>query len=374
MNLMKIVDALVRRWWVALPIVLMTVGAVIWIASGSTAEYQARARLLLASPAIVGVDTESPDQENERAILDPVVVREIAEGDATRAQIGVLGNDVDYSITDVGNGIFRIETVSSDEDSVLEVAPAVIEAVEGVVAELDAADADRTAEVQILSEPRFVRQRTVETDEGVETEYFARGSMALVISGTGASGVTGDPNPYSASVGTLRVLEELSSTEAVLAAVREEVGDSAAAFELQFDTRDAAPLVHVVATATTPETTMATLDSVLMFLDEDLQERQALTGANESTFVRLQRLSVPDEAEVPEGSLRRPIATIIVLGLVGAVSLAVLVDSLMTARTGGEHLSGARRGGNGSGDSNQDESKDPYESEDRAQTRRSRAS
>lgn len=336
MNLRSVYEALRRRWWVVAPILLLTAGGIIWVSSEANAEYEATAILLLAEPRVAGTDTggepENGTVDEDGAILDPSVVIQIVEGDATRSNLGASASTIDYTVTEVGEGVLRVEATSSSPDSVVAVVNTVIGEVDRVVQELDAADENRSATTRVLARARVPRQRTTLNEDGEgETEYYASGSVQLDITDT-----SGLQSPYTASAGTLRVLEEAASTPTVTESIREEVDDPRARFELDYQLRDAAPIVHVIATGSSPESTMGTLEAVLGYLDADLAERQALTGAEESTWVEFQRLAMPEEAQSPEGRLRRPIVTILVLGFLAAASLAVLVDALMSQE---RHLS-----------------------------------
>lgn len=335
MNLRSVFEALRRRWFVVVPILLITAGGVIWVSSESNAEYEATAILLLADPRVVGTDTggltdtETGAVDDGGAMLDTPVVIQVVEGDTTRSRLGLTADAVDYTVTEVGEGVLKVEATSPSQDSVVEAANTVIAEIDRVVQELDDADESRTADMRVLSEARVPRQRTILNEGGEgETEYYAAGSVQLDI----AQDMSSLQSPYTASAGTLRVLEEAASASRVTESIREEVGDAQARFELVYQLRDAAPIVHVVATGSSPETTMDTLETVLGYLDADLAERQAVTGADESTWIEFQRLAMPEDAQTPEGRLRRPIVTIIALGVVAAASLAVLVDTLLSQR------------------------------------------
>lgn len=332
MNLRLVLEALRRRWWIAVPILLLTAAGVLWITSDSNAEYEATAILLLAGPQVSGSDTttetatEQAVEGDPGAILDRSAVIEIVVGDETRSTLTPNAELVDYTVTEVGGGVLRVEATSQSAEAVVDTANTVITEVGRVVQELDAADDSRTAEIRPLAEARVPRQREVVDEEGVaETVYFARASVQLEIVPAGSA----LQSPYTATAGTLRIIEEAASSPAVIEAIRAEVGDPRAQFELVYQLRDAAPIVHVVARASSREATMDTLQEVLTYLDEDLAERQALTGAGESTWVEFERLTMPESASVPAGRLRRPIVTVIALGIVAAASLAVLVDTLM---------------------------------------------
>ena len=340
MNLISIFQALRKRWWVAGLVLLITAAGVYWVVSNARDQYQAAATLLLAGPELVGGDGgnigESDSSQEAEVRLDSSVVLEIAEGDEVRARLGSVGEGIDYSITPVAEEILRVEAVSGSEDAVVEMANAVIDEIRRVTEELDGSDTQRTGEVTILSEPRSVRERTILGSEGADqTEYFAEGSVLLAIEETfDDSADVSTANPFAPSIGALRLIQEVSSTAAAREQVLATVGDEQASFEVVFETRDPIPLMFVTASASTPQTTMATLEATLLFLDGALADRQALTGADESTWLQFQRIAVPETAEPMGVRLGRPIATVLVLGVVAAVSLALLVDSMMSYRSG----------------------------------------
>lgn len=301
--------------------------------STATDRYEANATLLLVTPDVVGSDDEqSPAQELD-LILDPAVVSEIAGGDGFLSRLGPNERNVDYSVTPVGGGVLRVEARSDSEDVVLDTAAALIDEIQRVAEQLDESDPQRAGEVSVLSQPRFARERTITDREGNDqTEYYSVGSVYLAISEEFRSSTP--PNPYTASDGTLRVIQEASSDPAAREEILAGTEDEQASFEVGRQSLDPVPLLYVSASAATPQATMDTLESVLSFVDTDLADRQALTGADEDTWLEFQRLVLSEEAEKLEASLGRPIAAVVVLGLVAALSLALLIDSLVSGHIG----------------------------------------
>jgi len=360
MNLKNIFGALRRRWWAAGLVLGVTAAAVVWVVSNTADQYQATATLLLAGPEIMGLEGQPAEDEatEEEATedevsqggvndvrLDPNVVVEIANGDSVRSRLGIEG--VEYSVISVGEGILRVEALSDSEEGVVETALAVIEEIERIAEDLEASDPVSTAEITILSQPQFVRERAIEPspdgedpgDQEDQVEYVAVGSVFLAVDEAPDEAPQG--NPYTASDGTLRVIQEVASTDQAREAVLGGIEDETASFAMVMQPRDAVPFVYVEATAGSPEATMATLDAAVSFLDEALAQRQSITGADESTWLAFQRIAVDEEAELMAVRLGRPIATVLVLGVVAAVSLALLVDSLFYTRASA-HLAGSK--------------------------------
>jgi hypothetical protein len=330
MNLSEIARVLQRRWMVVASVLLLTVLAVFLTAIRANSDFQATAILLLASPELGGSDQQTSESSDDGSMaLSPSIIAEIVRGDNTRVALGPESNVTDYAVTVTADNILQVEATNDTADGVVQTADAVIDEIQRVVEDLKAENSEPAATLDILSRPRVPRERTLVGPTGeTSVEYYASGSVLLTIE----ANETELFNPYTPSGGTLRVLVEVASTERVRESIMDVIDDDEATFELIFDSRDVAAVLHVVATANSADGAMDTLDAAVGFLDDDLEERQMLAGADESTFLWYQRLAYPDEAEVASGGLQRPIATIIVLGVVAAVSLAILVDSVIGSR------------------------------------------
>lgn len=333
MNLGDIARALYRRWIVSVPVLVLTAIAVVVVVSTADTTYEATATLLLAEPEIVGSSDEDPDEPAQATPLSPTAIAEIAEGDRVRSRVIPEGSDADYSITPRDNRILRIEATSQDEAIVVTTANQVIDEIVDILGEMDSAESSTNLEGEILARPTRARQRLVAIGAGeTAVEYYASGSVLVSIE---QEAVVSQANPYAASGGTLRVIEEVASTESVKESVLASV--EGADYVIAFTPRDLAPIMRVTATAPQPETTLDALDAALGFLDDELAGRQEITGAEPATWLRWQRLDIPNEPEEVSPNLRRPVATIVVLGLVGAASLAVLAESVVTYRNKGAH-------------------------------------
>ncbi len=334
MNLNQIAIVLRRRWWVVASVLLLTVlAAALTVVRGS--DYEATASLLLASPELGGSD-QTPSESG--ATLDPSIIVEIVDGDSTRVDLGSQFDVTDYSVTVIADRILRVEAASDTAAGVVQTADAVIGEIQRVAEDLYAEEG-RDATLDILSRPTIARQRTLSSPIGeTSVEFFAAGSVLLAVKEVNEIAAS---NPYTASGETLRVLAEVVEPERVRESITKGIDDGDAKFEIIFDSYDVAPILHVVATAPNAEAAMDTLEAAVAFLDGDLKERQALAGADGSTYLSYQRLVYPEVAE-QAGGLQRPIATIVVLGVVAAVSLAVLVDTIIANRkkrrsTAGKH-------------------------------------
>jgi hypothetical protein len=328
MNLDQLARVLRRRWWVVAPVLLLTLVAGWFAVARANSTFQATATLLLASPDLSAADRGA----EEVPVLRPSIVAEIVRSDDTRVSLGTGATD--YSVTVTPEGILQVEATSETATGVVDTADAVIDEIVRVVEDMNEEDPGPDATLNVLARPSLARERTVLTaSDDTKIEFFASGSVLMNVGEEAANG--GAFNPYTPSEGTLRVLAEVVSPERVRNSITQEVDDENAEFELVFDIRDVAPVLNVVATATSSDATMDTLDAAVAFLEADLAERQTLAGADESSFLWYQRLAYPEVAEVASGGLQRTLATILVLGCIAAISLAVVVDAIIERRKRG---------------------------------------
>jgi len=332
MDVAEIAKAVQRRWQVAASVLLVTLVATIVVMVSAASQHQAVASLLLVAPEIVG--SSSDDSETDTpSILTPGVVAEVVEGDEIRQGLDVPGGPADYEVIVTQDGtILRVEATAETEARVVPTAAAVVEAIERTVAEFveqTGSEGDSAVILEVLSRPSLARQRTVIDESGQSrVEFVANGSVLLL---TGELVRPEKGNPFSPSEGTLRVLQEVASSPSTRASVLS--GKEGADYFVELDTREGAAILRVTATASTMDGTLDVLHAAIAALDGDLAERQALTGAPEASWLRLQRLYVPELATDVSGTLTRPLVTIIGLGLLAAVSLAVLADSILLARS-----------------------------------------
>lgn len=332
MDVFVVVQTVLRRWWVVLPTLALTAGAVALVLMRVEPEYEATASLLLAAPEL----TQVPGEEAaEGAPASAAVIAEIVQGDEVRDRLAQGGASADYLVEVTGDGsILRVVATDASQSRVVPTVEAVLAAIDETVAERVGAQQD--VRLDVLSRPSQARAATVpDADGGTSTVYEATGSVRLL--GLGEDGAIG-ANPYVASGGTLRVLQEVAASPEARGAVLE--GERNASFNLHMENRDAAPILYVSAQGTDPDGVMRTLDRAVTYLNDVLLDRQQQVGAPESTWIRLEPLSMPAAVTQLSANVRRPVLMIAGLGMIAAVSLALLVDNLMLRRGGGRSPTG----------------------------------
>lgn len=321
MDIIEIALTVFRRWYVVVPVLMLTGVLAYAVASNAEPEYQTAGSFLLADAALVG------DRDQPPVSVTPQVIGEIVQGGAVRQQVRQQGGTADYEISVEGpDGLMRV-TAAGDSEA------AAVTTVQVVMEEIQRALSERQAEagvpeqgrgsVEVLSSAASAEQQVV--DEGEETEavrFVSTGSLRMNLPSDGG-------NRYAASLdGTARVLGEVMLSPHV----RQEItgGDDSETYEVTMQPRDSAPIINVAVTSTSAQGAMETYDAVADRMATELRQRQEIAGAPPSSMLTLQPLAVPVGVAPAGGELRRPLLVIVGLGLIAAVSLAVLVEGLAT--------------------------------------------
>lgn len=320
---------LLRRWWVVVPTLAVTAGALMLVLTQVEPEYEANASLLLAGPELT--QGTQPEGETGTTELSATIVAEIVQGDSVRDQLG--GDSLaDYRVEVTGDSILRVVATSDSQGTPVPTVQAVLQAIEEVVAtrqqELDVPP-EMVPRVDVLSEPTQARASTAPDGQGGTLEVYEATGSAAILTDADTAGAGG--NPYTASGGTLRVLQEVAQSPQGRTAVYEGVA-SPEPFTVHMENRDMAPILYVTAHGENPNGVMQTLERAVAFLNGELADRQQRAGVDEDRWIRLETLSMPAGAVEMSANLRRPLLTILGLGLIAAVSLAVLADSLIAYR------------------------------------------
>jgi hypothetical protein len=323
MDVIEIVRTVFRRWYVMVPVLLLTAGLAYTVVATAESQYETTGSFLLTQASLVGGDQGGGG--TTQVSVSPAVIAEVVQGDEVRARVRDQGGSADYDIETGDEGLLRVTAAGATEDATVRTAQLVVEQVAQVLAERqDAAEIPEQRRItsEVLSTAAFARQQV--TGVGTEEEsvrYVARGSVRLV--GPGDQGA----NPYAASTGgTIRVLEEVLASPQV----RRELRDAGAPgeYEVGARPRDTAPIVYVVGRATSPDGSMQAFSMAVDRLRAELRDRQEAAGAASATMLTFEPLSIPTGAALVGGELRRPLIVIVGLGLVAAVSLAILVEGL----------------------------------------------
>lgn len=321
MDIIEIARTVFRRWYVVVPVLMVTGVLVFAVASNAEPTYETSGSFLLADAALVG------GSEQPGVTVTPQVVGEVVQGDAVRQRVREQGGTADYEVAvENAEGLMRITATGESEQAAVTTVQVVTEEIQRALAERQAeagTPEQRRGTVEVLSSASTARLVVPDGAEDEAAGYVSTGALKVNLpDDTGG-------NPYAASLGgTTRVLEEVMQSPQV----RQEItGErSADTYEVTMLPRDTAPILNLAVTSASAQGAMDTYDAVADRMATELRERQELAGARPASMLTLQPLSVPAGVTVAGGELRRPLIVIVGLGLVAAISLAVLVEGLAT--------------------------------------------
>lgn len=323
LDLLTLLVVVLRRWPVVLPVLALTALVAVYLANTTPAEYQARASLLLTPYEQSLMADEDGGSAMSAQELDTSSIIELLQSPATRSRLRSQGATGDYAIAVIGDGsILRVTATGEAEDKAVRTVEAVFEEIERVVRTgQEGVSGALPVRVERLASPGLVSQAQAD-EEGGKSSAVASGSMLLVRPDAGE-------NPYRASGYSSRVLQEVIGGPTGRRRVREAGGTGT--FLIEQLNRDTAPILYVEATDAEAESTDRTLDAVLDVLTDELAVRQSALGIPPTVQMVLEPLAMPGRATLVSNNLKRPILTVAGLGIVAAVSIALLVEAFVAS-------------------------------------------
>lgn len=326
MDIMDVLRAIARRYWVVLPILIVTFVGAALVVTNAIPTYEARATLQLVDPTELG---RAEPQTASSQFADTRVIVEVVLSDTTRTSLGKDAS-ADYTVSLSDNGKIISVQAFGDQDAVVPTASAVIGAISGIFADVEEDLGETTkASFEVLAQPTQARERIVTVGPDVTaTEYYALGAVLVDFQET-------DPiaaNPIGAGEGTLRALEIVAESASIKRS-EFDIDPEEGTRDYSIDLIPRTSILTIDANGTSSEETIELLGDVSQFLEAKLDQRQAATGADESTWLEFETLAADPEGERVSGNLRRPLLTVLGLGVVAAVSLAVLADNLLNLRS-----------------------------------------
>ena len=310
MDILTIIAAVFRRWYVTVPIVLASLGTAYYIDSTLPPQYEARGQVLLASPDL------------DPAGLPRTVVNlgEIAGEAATiQAQDQMIEGNAELTVT------ARIRALTVDvEGSSVDVVEATYA---NAVAWLGEAVAQRQDDAEINPEEQLVLQQAgeVAAREVDEGRFQISTSLELVDPAAAA------PNPFGANSATARILIVSIQSDAGRMRVAERAGPGVG-FTVSQDARDAAPIIEITTVGADPQRVLESYHHVADVIEADLAEREARAEVPETHRTRTERIAEPRTVTDTSPPLDRSVAAIVGLGAILAVMASVMWDGVATRR------------------------------------------
>jgi hypothetical protein len=312
-DIITIFQAVFRRWYVSLPVMLLAAGIAVYVQNQVPPAFQATGQIMLASPELdpSGLPTAVVDIDSiVRELDDPVVREDVTSGDAvfqaeiadpTTINLAVSGPDA-----------------SAAEQTAANVRDWLRGAVEALQEEAGIPEVER---LQVRGGDRSA----VTADE----QAGAVQAISVLTLFDPAAGIT---NPFVASNTTVRLLVVAVESDAGRASVQEMTGPGVD-FTLSQAVSDAAPILQITTTAADPDAALGGFDVVAEAVDAELQRRQDRAEIPDSRRTRVEALARPQSFTDVSPPVDRSAAAIFGLGGLIAVAGAILVDSIVSRRT-----------------------------------------
>jgi hypothetical protein len=312
LDIITIVQAVFRRWYISFPLVAVAAVAAFYIQSNTPPAYQAEGQLLLADPSLdpSGLPASVVDVDEILRLLDEPSVREDLEsGDAV------------YQVEAEDQSTFVVTVSAPGEQTARSTALAirdwVTDHVESQQAEAGFPDPER---LQVRGGERV----SVTTD--TQTGTGQAGSVITLFDPT-----AGFVNPYVASIMTVRLLIVAVESDAGRGEVLQRTG-TGVGFLLTQSPRDAAPIMGVTTTGSDPSAVLSAFDAVRQVVDVELQQRQDRAEIPLTRRTRVEALATPQRVTDVSPPVERAAAAIFGLGGLLAVAAAIAVDGIQTRR------------------------------------------
>jgi hypothetical protein len=311
MDLLSILVVMVRRWYVSLPVLLVTFVAAVYLQASSEPRYEARGSVLLTEPQL------DPSGLPASVVTTSHLIDRVEAGEAATA-IGEAGGDFVIRGGDDGFEVVAIAASAEEAQS----------AARSIQDQLVAAVEDLQVEAEI---PQDERLRVSAVSPVAATEQQTNGAFQA----TGTVFIE-DPtadamNPFAANNLTGRVLEVAVMSDAGRALVAERTSPGVS-FRVTQNLPDAAPILEIATYGSVPDEVLAAFDQVATVVDEELDRRQARAEVPSTRRVRVEALAVPRSVVDVSPPVSRAVATIVALGLLLTPMLVVAVENLAARR------------------------------------------
>ncbi len=304
MDVVDTVNVASKRKWVVIPVLLLTLGLIIFMAVNVTPHYQARGSILIE------------DSLGEASAVTPALFAESLQDQEVRAVLAKEGVSGDYTVESTDN-LVRVRGLGRTPKEAVGAATAVLDSMpERMVSEENAVEVpdELRNEVEILNVPT---RAILDGDSG----FMATGVAQVVSANEGGS-------PIGAGVVRDVLVEVLPSDEVVKSVVDD---GGLADYELGYDTRS--PVVAIEASGTDQAATVRTIELVIAEAEE-----QSIKLAKDAGLTITQpplRPVVVPSAAVEEGSgLLRSVIAIGIVGLGLAIGLAIAIEAYTDWRSG----------------------------------------
>ena len=311
MDLLVIIQTVLRRWYVTAPVLLAAFGLAFYVQSTIPEEYQARGSVLLEEPRF------DPSRLPASFVHTGTLLDRFEESDAAAM---VTTGDTRVVPRPHDRWSLEITAVGSDPNDVEASIMATMDWVSAEVAALQ--EEEDVSEEERLRVSVLTPAVTAEPQPG--GNYEAVGEVML------RDPAAGIDNPYTAGGGTTSLLHAVIGSDSGRSRVNERTAPG-----VSFDigtTRDNAEIIQITTTGSDPATLFDAFDVVRDALASELDARQQRADVPESRRIVITDLARPQVVMDVSPPLSRAVAAIIGLGGLLALGLAVAVESIADRR------------------------------------------
>jgi hypothetical protein len=310
-DIISIVQAVLRRWYVSVPVVLVAAAGAFAIQTTTPSAYEATGQILLINPELdpSGLPITDVDLNEFVRLLDSETVRE-----------AVTVGEADYLARLDDQGAFVLTTTAPNRQDAEATVALVDEWARERVDELQREDVPDGERIQLRGGASATTVRDDQTDEYISTAVFS-------LTDPTASSV----NPLAASNATVRLLIVAVDNDAGRAELRARYG-LAADYELTQSARDAAPIMGIVVTGTEPRTVLDAFETVRSEIAVELDSRQDRALVPQARRTRVETLAAPQTVRDISPPVSRAAAAVLGLGGLMAIALAIAIDGVAMRR------------------------------------------
>ena len=318
MDLLTIIRIVFRRWYVTVPILIVTMVVAFAVQSATPPQYAATGTVMLEEPQF------DPSRLPTSVVNSSVLIDRFEAAGALN-EVVVGGTRLVPQISDMSS----IELLAGGDDPG-DVAQSVERAMEWLASEAEALQDEHEIWDDERLRPVILTPR-IATEQQPDGGYQATGVIAL------RDPAAGTGNPFSAGGATTSVLQAVLTSDAGRERVNERTV-SGVGFTLS-TARDNAAIIDITTTGSDRQGVLEGFEVVADVLAEELDARQARAEVPTSRRLEITVLAAPARVVDTSPPLSRAVAAVVALGGLLALGAAIAVDGVVArrrSRTGAE--------------------------------------
>lgn len=341
MDSLTVLKIAVRRWWITLPLLVLTAVAAWSIGVREEVRYHMEGSYAL------NAFLPTPDADDVPITLEPVlgaeVIIQLVQADSTKTDLGVVPDDT-YTIRseqDDAGTVFIVAAEGGDPWVVVGIADRVLDRIgqqidqlqEGADVPVERRLTTRRLATPLAADPQYsalaLEQAELSGEAPKPTSYIAIGSTLLpTIPAVPEAPIR--PNPFPPHEETVRLLLERLTAPEIMSDLSPR---DTTVVEFSTLPGDRSRVFYTSVTADRSEWAQQAFDRAQDIASRELQQMQDRADVAGEGRTTVLTLAAPEQPEARQGDTRRAMLTTIALGLIAAMSIAVLVDGYLQGRT-----------------------------------------